>query len=231
MVAKTKGFTLIELLIATSILTIVMFSGYYSYSVFSNQWKSRTDYYWKVTQRSLAFDAISRVIESAYPYVVTSDKGEPALYLSGDQDRLMFISRSPLFSPESALVEFKLINRGESFDLAYNESPMSEHLILNQSDEVEWKYQAILLSGLSDIKFSYIGWGGLDETLKAVSTDSDQQANIDFKTYRQHVMEDMRILPLQIRIAIESDEGKSEMHIALPNGSYAALLAYLREEV
>ncbi|XQF90942.1 prepilin-type N-terminal cleavage/methylation domain-containing protein [Pseudoalteromonas espejiana] len=89
-----KGFTLIELMLAMTLLMLVLFAGYYGYGLFTDKWQKRTQFYWQQTQQTLAFDAISRVFESTFPYIVNSDNNEPAQYFSGDQNRVIFVTTS-----------------------------------------------------------------------------------------------------------------------------------------
>lgn len=231
---KNNGFTLIELLLATSLLMVVLFAGYYGYSLYMQKWQKRTQHFWQQSEQALTFDVLSRVFESTFPYIVNSDKNEPAQYFSGDQDRIIFISNSPLFSNETAVVEFKVLQQGDDYSLVYNEATMSKNLLLRQSDVITWEKQVVLIEHLQSISFEYFGWESLTDVSNNFSQDeSDPLAKISVPQYYQkHVMEERRILPISINIKMTAKNGEqSEFLVGLPEGAASVLVDYLKEDV
>lgn len=226
-----RGFTLIELMLATSLLMLVLFSGYYGYGLFTEKWEKRTQYYWQQTQKSLAFDAIARVFESTFPYIVNSDNNEPAQYFSGDQSRVIFITSSPLFSKKISVVEFKILQSGDVYSLAYNEASMSDNLLLNQSDIIRWQHQIILLEDLAEISFEYYGWNSLQQVLRSLASEEGENKESP-SFYKQHVMEDRRVLPISIYINLKAKKGElSRLPVSLPTQASSILVDYIKEEV
>ncbi len=69
----TRGFTLIELMLATSLLMMVMFSGYYAYSLYSQKWQKRVQVFWHGTEQAIALDSLHKVLSSALPYMVNGE--------------------------------------------------------------------------------------------------------------------------------------------------------------
>ncbi|MDP4985454.1 PulJ/GspJ family protein [Pseudoalteromonas tunicata] len=225
------GFTLIELLLATSLLMMVLFSGYYGYSLYMQKWQKRTQHFWLQSQKALAFDVLSRVFESTVPYIVNSDNNEPAQYFSGDQQRVIFISNSPLFSKETAVVEFKILQNQGYLSLAYNEATLTNNLLLQQSDVIKWDHQVILIDNLQDISFQYFGWDSLQQVINNYGKDEDNNTDEELskaKRYNEHIMEERRILPISIFITMTAQTGeKSEFPVVLPEESYSILVDYL----
>ncbi|TMO04184.1 prepilin-type N-terminal cleavage/methylation domain-containing protein [Pseudoalteromonas sp. S558] len=232
---KNNGFTLIELLLATSLLMVVLFAGYYGYSLYMQKWQKRTQFFWQQSQQTLSFDVLSRVFESTFPYIVNSDKNEPAQYFSGDQERIIFISDSPLFSNETAVVELKVLQKNGYYSLVYNEAPMSESLLLQQSDTITWQQQVVLIDNLQSISFEYFGWKNLDEVLSNYAKDEEDDESVVLakpQFYQKHIMEDRRILPINININMVAENGEeSHFPVALPEEAYSILVDYLRIEV
>lgn len=226
-----NGFTLIELMLATTLLMLVLFSGYYGYGLFTEKWQKRTQYYWQQTQETLAFDAIARVFESTFPYIVNSDSNQPAQYFSGDQNRVIFITTSPLFSKETSVVEFKVLQRGDEYSLVYNEASMRDNLILNQSDLITWQHQVVLLENLQSISFDFYGWKNLKQVLSSLVSEEDETKEApDF--YQQHIMEERRVLPVSIYINLKTKKGElSRFPVPLPTQAASILADYIKEEV
>ncbi len=232
---KNSGFTLIELLLATSLLMVVLFAGYYGYSLYMQKWQKRTQFFWQQSQQTLSFDVLSRVFESTFPYIVNSDKNEAAQYFSGDQERIIFITNSPLFSNETAVVEFKVLQQDGHYSLVYNEATMSGSLLLQQSDTITWQQQVVLIDNLQRISFEYFGWKNLDEVLNNYSKDEDDDPLAVLakpQLYQKHIMEERRILPISININMTAENGEeSDFPVALPEEAYSVLVDYLRIEV
>ncbi|GAP74603.1 hypothetical protein W04_1119 [Pseudoalteromonas sp. SW0106-04] len=231
---RQSGFTLIELMLASSLLMLVMFSGYYAYSLYTDKWSKRTDYFWGRTQKGLAFESITRVIESAYPYVVIDDKGRPSQYFSGDQDRVIFVSRSPIFTHKTAVVEFRIIDHNGKKALLYNESAFANDFLLRQSDLIEWQHQVLLVEELRNIKFRYFGWKSYKAVSQNISekemTDDELKNYIAPSYYSKHVMEQIRVLPKKLNISFQTGENdRTNLDIALPANAYFTLVDYLEK--
>lgn len=231
---NNSGFTLIELLLATSLLMLVLFAGYYGYGLYMQKWQKRTQFFWQQSQQTLTFDVLSRVFESTFPYIVNSDKNEPAQYFSGDQNRIIFISNSPLFNHETAVVEFKVLQKQEHYSLVYNEATMSGNLLLQQSDVISWEHQVVLIDNLQSISFEYYGWENLNEVLSNYAKDEEDDPSIVLakpQIYQKHIMEERRMLPISINIKMVAENGEqSEFPVALPEEAYSVLVDYLRIE-
>lgn len=233
---KHKGFTLIELMLASSLLMMIMFSGYYAYSLYSNKWDKRTNEFWENTQSVLGFDTMNRVIESTYPYIINSDKKEPAIYYSASPSQVTFVSHSAIFTKELAIVQLKVVDKNDIKMIVYRESSLNELYLLNQADDINWQYQVIIIDNLSYAEFSYFGWEGLTQVLENIN--SDEETTIGRETriiqpmwYSIHDMAVQRIIPIKIKIQLKDLEGKnSDFSLALPENSHEVILRYLRED-
>jgi prepilin-type N-terminal cleavage/methylation domain-containing protein len=232
---RSQGFTLIELMLATSLLLMIMFSGYYAYGLYSNKWQKRTDYFWQNTQQALAFDSINKAIQSTYPYIVKSDNDEAAIYYQASEKHVLFVSHSALFSDRLAVVELAFEQKKGTYQLIYKEAPLNNQLLLAQEDIIQWKHQVVLLDNLIEAKFGYFGWKNLTEVMKNIQNDetaTDASLSIIAPTwYSQHYMENRRILPIKIQISLQDkNQKRSEFAVMLPENIYQALVNYLRED-
>ena len=231
---KSSGFTLIELLLATSLLMLVLFAGYYGYSLYMQKWQKRTQFFWQQSQQTLAFDVLSRVFESTFPYIVNSDNNEPAQYFSGDENRIIFITNSPLFSRDTAVVEFKILQKDEHYSLIYNEASMNDSLLLKQSDTIAWKQQVVLMENLQSVSFEYYGWKSLSDVLSNYAKDESDDSSLVLvkpELYKKHIMEERRVLPISINIRMKAEGGeRSEFPVTLPEQAYSILVDYLKVE-
>ncbi len=232
---NSQGFTLIELMLATSLLMMIMFSGYYAYSLYSNKWQKRTDYFWTNTQEALAFDSINRAIQSTYPYIVLSDKNEPAMYYQASAKHVLFVTHSALFTDRLAVVELAFEQNNGVYQLIYKESSLANQLLLKQADIIHWQHQVVLLDNLTVAEFSYLGWSNLNQVMKNIQSDETAtEGNLSIIPpvwYTQHFMENRRVLPVKIQInMLDKNKKRSDFSIMLPENIYQVLVNYLRED-
>ena len=64
------GFTLIELMLATSLLMMVLFSGYYAYSLYTQKWQKRVDTFWQGTNDAIGIETVNKLLVATIPYVL-----------------------------------------------------------------------------------------------------------------------------------------------------------------
>lgn len=234
---RAKGFTLIELLLAMSLLLLIMYSGYYAYSLYSNSWDKRAQLFWQNTQDSLAFDSINRVYGSVAPYIVISDKEQPAIYFHGNHQRMIFVTGSPIFSKSSGIVEIAVenTNQGKS-QLVYREAPFEQLLLLHQSDEIFWQHQVVLINNLENVSFEYYGWAGYDQVLENIARDQNAKDGqpvsiIPPNWYGDHQLQNQRVLPIKVRINFQSvNTSRTSLELKLPENAHLNLVHYLRED-
>ena len=124
-IKKQQGFSLIELMIATALLSMVMFSGYFAYSLYTDKWQKRTELFWQLNKNSLGLEAMSRVLEEAASvYIIKNQDENYAVMFNGTQQSLTLVSHSPIFTSGSALVSFSLqTNKQGKSQLIYKELP------------------------------------------------------------------------------------------------------------
>lgn len=234
---KNKGFTLIELIISTSLLLVIMFTGYYAFALYSNKWEKRTDVFWSNTQAALAFDSINRLVESTYPYIVEAENKKPAIYYQASSTQVLFVSHSGLFTNRLAVVELAIERVDDNYSIIYRESSMDDNLILTQADVLNWEYQIVLIENLTSANFSYYGWQSLQQTLKNLESDENAGNNaavsiIPPTWYDNHQLENQQILPIKIQLSFQDVSGKTtQFSIMLPENSHISLIRYLREDV
>jgi len=229
---RAQGFTLIELMLAVSLLMLVMFSGYYAYGLYTSKWQKRVDAFWQHSQQALAFDSLTRLIESAQPYIIIDTKEQPSLYFEASAQRIRFVSNTPLLSDANALVELAFEQQERQLVLVYREFDISHQLLLKQLPQVQWDKQVILLSGLSEGSFEYFGWHSFSQVLQqSVSDDTELNPAKQVKPqwYSDHVLEQNRIMPSKVKLQLTQNNGDhTNINLMLPINVYQHLFLYLR---
>lgn len=154
------GFTLIELLIAISILSMLMLTASYSYSLIATRWDRALSSYDDVQLEAKNLNLLKDVLNGVQGYVVTDSNGQPSLFFIGHNDSLLSITRSGLFSDEYGEI-FRLSvekSADETYSLIYQATSTENFLLTKTAQSIDFEHEVVLLSNLSQIAFNYFGW-------------------------------------------------------------------------
>ena len=155
-----RGFTLIELLIATSLLSLLMFTGSYAYSLFTNKWQSELGQFNQSNNEMMAFSRLQTLLNNISPYVIRQDNGEPAFFFIGNQDSILAITHDGLFEQDAAeafrLSSIKTVDG--KYKLLYQAKSLAKDFILTESQEIIFDKEITLIEGLDDVAINYFGW-------------------------------------------------------------------------
>ncbi|WP_286265486.1 PulJ/GspJ family protein [Thalassotalea atypica] len=235
---KNSGFTLIELMLATSLLMMVLFSGYYAYSLYTQKWQKRVDTFWQGTQDGIAFDSINRMLASAMPYVIKNSQKKAEIYFKASSEEIEWVTASAIFSQDAALVNISVVQDGNLSKLIYKEKPMQNFVLINENQiNTEapefWVYQVTLLSDIKTINFSFYGWQSFEEALMFVNeeTNIDPRNQPERAWYSTHQPQIKRILPEQIQITVQQIAQLHEFNVQLPVATIYALMSHIRKDI
>jgi len=231
-IVKTqKGFTLIELMLATSLLMLVMFSGYYAYSLYTQKWQKRVQVFWNDTEHAMALDAINKMMQSVNAYVVKGTDNKSSIYFSATSNKMSFVTYSPLFSQNSALVELSIQDVNGTSQLIYKERRLqsSPLIALDQIKAGEdWHKKALLLSNLQNISWSFFGWTNFEDALAQSNMAEINDIKESRQWYTLHDTDQVRVLPLTIQMNIRQKNINSQYLIPLPKNTVFKLISALR---
>jgi hypothetical protein len=227
-----KGFTLIELMLATSLLMMVMFSGYYAYSLYSQKWQKRVHLFWQNTEESVALDSLHKSLSSALPYIVNGKDDKASIYFKGSSSSISFISSAAIFSIEPALIQLRIesIPTSNNYNLIYQEQGLKHNLVLDIEHQAQWQHEIVLLANITDFNFSYFGWQSFSDAVEQVNGETF--ATEDTRAwYQEHQSNIIRLLPEKLQITFTSKYGHSDFEIAFSQHSLYSLLTYIREDI
>lgn len=227
---KHKGFTLIELMLATSLLMMVMFSGYYAYSLYSQKWQKRVQVFWHDTEQVIGLHSLNKLLTSAAPYIVSCENNQACIYFQGGKDQLSFVSNAAVFSKGQALVRLSLSDEDVdgNHQLIYQEQSLEHNLIISADYQPQWLHQIILIPRIRDVHFSYFGWPTYEQAL--IKLNSEVTNDVDSRAwYQEHLTAERRLLPEIVKVNFVSDKGVTDFQSALSQNSIYRLLAYTRD--
>jgi hypothetical protein len=231
--SKPKGFTLIELMLSTSLLMMVMFSGYYAYSLYSQKWQKRVDVFWQGTNQGVGLDALNKLFISTASYVIKNSEGKEGIYFSGDSTHLKFISNSPIFSSGSALIELVVQRIDNKDKLIYRENNLLKAPIYSLKDIesiTEWQKEVVLFDNFNAISWSFYGWTSFVDALEQAELAENINKRELRKAYSLHDFGNIRVLPISIKLSLNNGSNQSLFSIDLPNNTVFTLIANLRND-
>lgn len=227
---KQSGFTLIELMIASSLLMLIMYSGYFAYSLYSNSWNKQSNAYWQTADQGVILTSLTRLVESSLPFIVKDSNENASMYFIGENNSVSFVSSAPIYSELSALVELRIIDN----QLIYRESSFENALFLSKLDAREWQHEVVLLNEIANASFSFYGWENLLQILNAKTQRENPvrgEQLITPSNYTQHEMETRRVLPMAISFYYTNKlQQEVVLNFHLPQNTQYALYRYIRED-
>ncbi|SFC52425.1 PulJ/GspJ family protein [Pseudoalteromonas denitrificans] len=218
---KNTGFTLIELMISISILTMLLFTGSYTYSMMSERWNKELGQFSQSTKIARNLELVQRLLEGVQSFVVTDDKHKPSFFFIGAQDSLLAVSRSGLFSGDYPEV-FRLSTvekQNGLVDLVYQSVSTENLLLTGTAQSIDFSHQITLFTDLNQVNFNYYGWSHLND-----------KAARNFKTkakwYTHFSGINNQIMPEKFSLQLTRSNLSLSIPITLENNSEKRLSAY-----
>ncbi|MEE9356364.1 MAG: prepilin-type N-terminal cleavage/methylation domain-containing protein [Methylococcaceae bacterium] len=160
-----QGFTLIEVLIAMSLLGIMMVLLFSSLRTCVRNWDAGEEKMIKVSRMSSVQHFFRTRLSEVKPMMddFSGDDDESVFAFQGTEETLQFVSSLPASSGRQGLqlfnVGLKSASRSGSSSLYVNLTPF-----LPTANDEEWaEDEVIVLEGVDQIKFSYLGSESLNE--------------------------------------------------------------------
>lgn len=156
---KAKGFTLIEVLLAMILLSIVMYIGSLSFSVFSERWRKDLGGFNTDVSEARKLLLLRQVLHGAANYLVRDQQNRAVYLFAGEAGQLVFVTNNPLFQPEAqALVRLtvRTLPDGQQ-QLLYSESSFATTPLFTNTPLPAPEKTLVLLQS-ENIRFNYFGW-------------------------------------------------------------------------
>ena len=218
-----SGFTLIELLIAVVLVSMLMLTGYYAYSVIVSSWQS------KVERFDAGLDQVrtTRLLESALtgvmPWVIRrSSDQQPVFFFVGGEDRLLGVTRNGVFSQDwPEIFRLSVITDSEQkLRLVYQAVSTKDTLLLTSDQELVFTHRLVIATALEAVAFQYFGWESLEERNRSAPMIwQDAFSGLD-----------RQLIPYRIKLAW-TEEGSEEqtLEVELPYDLSRYLVPYFED--
>lgn len=156
---KAKGFTLIEVLVALMLLSMVMYIGSLSFSIFSERWRKELGSFNDDVNNTRNLLLLRQVLHGTANYLVRDNNNQPTYLYYGDESQLVFVTNAPLLETAyQAWVQLsiKTTEHGQQ-QLWYAEASFKSGALLSLAPP-EFTGKKMRLLTNSNIRFNYFGW-------------------------------------------------------------------------
>jgi len=222
---KNNGFTLIELMISISILTLLLFTGSYTYSMMSERWNKELGQFSQSTKSAKNLELVQRLLEGVHSFIVVDKKQQPSFFFIGAQDSLLAVSRAGLLSGEYPEV-FRLSTVEKEnglVDLIYQAISTEAFLLTGTDQSIEFSHQLTLFSDLDKVNFNYFGWSHL-------ANKGKRDPRITASWYSRFSGIDNQIMPETFTLELIKQNKSLSFPVILENNPERKLSAYYSKD-
>ena len=227
--SRQNGFTLVELLIVTLLLSMVMMTGMYAYSLFTNKWRNELGHFNETAREVTNFQRLQYVLETIEPYVVKNQTALPVFFFVGGRQSVLAVTDSGLFDPMSPEI-FRLsveTDANGKFELLYQARSAADELLISSEQSVEFSHQLTLFKELDDVSFRYYGWSSPLAKNQAGTGDAP---GARAQWYEIFSGLDYRMMPEILELTIRRGERHMVWRIRLDENAYRWFAPYTQQE-
>lgn len=163
--SRQSGFTLIELLVTMTILTMIIVIGSSAFSLFAQRWSGEVGSFNSKISDARNLMLIQDVLDSLIPWVAYDEFGKPFMYFEGNRNGFVAVSSRSLYSfGDYSVVRLSVVERRDmTFDVLYEEWPMSDDLLFSTSQKISFFSPILLYRSVSNPTFEYLGWANAED--------------------------------------------------------------------
>jgi len=223
---RSKGFTLIELLISISILSMLLFTGSYAYSLMSQRWNKELGHFSESAKTTKNLELLQRLLEGVQSFVVVDNKKAPSFFFIGDKTSLLAVSRAGLFSGEYPEI-FRLTTIEKpngKVDLVYQSASTQNILLTGTDQSIDFTKKLILFSNLDSVSFNYFGWASM--RIKSFAIDTGNQA----RWFERYSGIDNQLMPNLFILTLIQSKQTLSFPVYLENDSEHWLSPYFKSD-
>lgn len=163
---KANGFTLIEVLLAMMLLSMVMYIGSLSFSIFSERWQKELGSFNADVSDARKLLLLRELFQGASNYLVRDTDDRAAYLFKGDAKELIFVTNSPVFNTGyQAWVRLSVhtLETGQQ-QLWYEEYSFAAMPLFSVNAQPNPDHSMVIMQE-DNIRFNYFGWNSFAERI------------------------------------------------------------------
>ena len=220
------GFTLIELMISITILTLLLFTGSYMYSMLSSRWDKQLGNFSDNAKIAKNLEITQRVLEGVHAFIVVDNKQQPSFFFIGGEDSLLAVTYSGVFSENYPEI-FRITSTksaNNKFDLVYQGASVKNILLLGTDQDITFEHQFTLFKDLDSIQYHYYGWPNFLVKVDRHATGNKMQWTTRYSGI------DSQIMPEQFYIELTKAGSTIKIPVNLDPNTERLLSPYIEAE-
>jgi prepilin-type N-terminal cleavage/methylation domain-containing protein len=170
-----SGFTLIELLISLAIMTLLVATSTYAFSLASGRFVRDGLNFDIQASRLQRVDLLVSAIEGSVPWMV-EDNDQYGFYFLGEKSGFTFVTTSPIYARGPAVVRILRERTPEnSWRLVYEEAALDRSGLSAKDQGLNFTKRLVISQGFRELQFSYFGWETFSARASAIEGLSDDR--------------------------------------------------------
>ena len=168
---KAKGFTLIEVLLAMMLLSMVMYIGSLSFSIFSDRWQKELGSFNADVSEARKLLLLRQLFQGASNYLVRDTDNRAAYLFQGDARELVFVTNSPVFNTGyQAWVKLSVhtLATGQQ-QLRYEEYSFAATPLFSVTAQPKPDHSMVIMQD-DNIRFNYFGWNSFADRISYIES-------------------------------------------------------------
>lgn len=178
---RRRGFSLLEMLVAIIVLSIVIGTSTFAYSLFVREWDGHLGRFDEAQAQYQRLEWLATALEDTLPYTVRDEQDQLGFYFLGRDEGLTLVTMSPIFVVgKPALIRvFRESDEDGTWKLVYEEAPFADTLLARADQRLEFRHRLVIASDLPRPVFRYFGWANAGSRLTAEEAFAEQRSWFD----------------------------------------------------
>ena len=153
------GFSLVELMVSMVLLSTIVLLASYSFNQFSRYWDGQLGNFDRSFIDLRNSWLLEDIVSNVHPYGVLNEAGLVRFYFEGNINGFVAVASESISQTGiPAVMRLSLVqNSDQTFDLIYEEAPMTDGVITRLTSQINFYEPVILFSDLVSPEFSYYG--------------------------------------------------------------------------
>ena len=219
----SSGLSLIELLVAITLLSMVILTGYYAYSIIATSWQKQSSVIDAQLDHRSELRKLDAVLKGIMPWTIRNKDNQGAFFFVGKQDSLLAVTSNGLFDDQYPEI-FRLVVQQDADGSAYllYQATSSQHVsLVNSSQSIEFGHEMVLLNEMSNFQFNYFG----ASQLTAMTVAPDFTWSNEFSGL------DRQLMPYQLMLKVVKGQYELRLRAGYQYNSAKLLSGYLDDGV
>lgn len=169
-----KGFTVIELMITMTILSALLLTGSFSYSILAERWQQQLGDFESRVAEFKTLNALQNTLDGISPRLIFSSLDSsvrvPSVFFVGKKESMLAISNTGFFSDNKDEVFRLATERTDegTYNLVYQSVNVSQSPVYLETQAFTFTNKKVLFENVDEFEFQYLGWNDIESRSEGI---------------------------------------------------------------